>query len=201
MLHAVLTGDIVNFTKLRPEEEKQLFKALEKILKSYSFEFYRGDSFQVFIKEPQFALKIALLCRSAAITISQSCDIRISIGIGTVIAPVKKLGAAKGEAFLLSGRAFDKMQKAGARLVIASGNEMINEGLTVLANYIDSIYNNLTSKQATVINGLLKGETQQKMTDELNKSKSTIHQLTISGRWAEIERLLLQFETLINYLL
>ena len=59
----------------------------------------------------------------------------------------------------------------------------------------------MTSKQAKVISGLLAGRTQMKLAGELDKSKSTIHQLTISGKWPDIERQLQRFEDLINYIL
>ena len=99
-MRAVLTADIVNSTKLDPATEKELVKELSKILRLYKFEFYRGDSFQVYIKEPQKAMEVALLCRIAAITVaggpqeSPLSDIRISIGLGAVKSPVKALATA-----------------------------------------------------------------------------------------------------------
>ena len=50
-LHAVLTGDIVNSTLLDPVAGKGLQKALKGALTSYLHEFYRGDSFQVYMKD------------------------------------------------------------------------------------------------------------------------------------------------------
>jgi hypothetical protein len=203
---AVLTGDIVNFTRLTPSLEEQLLKKLKQSLKPYQFEFYRGDSFQAYVKDPKTALRVALLCRTAAISLTQdresaSYDIRISIGIGTVSEPIRKLATAKGEAFLLSGRAFDEIQRDDIRLAITTGNDLVNIGLDILADYIDAIFSNMTAKQADIISGLLIGQTQQNLAYDLDKSKSTVNQLAASGRWAEIEKLLLQFENLINYLL
>ncbi|HVV07467.1 MAG TPA: hypothetical protein VHC96_24740 [Puia sp.] len=205
-LRAIITGDIVNFTKLRPAQEKQLLKSLGSALNPYPFEFYRGDSFQACIKEPKFSLRIALLCRTYAISLTKdrnkaSYDVRLSIGIGTISEPVKKLASAKGEAFLFSGRAFDEWRKKDARLIITTGNSLINTGLEILANYIDAIFSNMTAKQAEVISGLLTGLTQQEVAAHRRKSKSTVSQLAAAGRWAEIEKLLQHFENLINYLL
>ncbi|MBN8853295.1 MAG: hypothetical protein BGO55_12840 [Sphingobacteriales bacterium 50-39] len=205
-LRAVLIGDIVNFTKLNPATEKKLLKSLSSILTPYSFEFYRGDSFQAYIKEPKSSLRIALLCRTYAISQTKdkrnaSYDIRISIGIGAISEPVKKLASAKGEAFLLSGRAFDELQKKDTRLIITTGNSQINTGLEILADYINVIFSNMTAKQAEVISGLLMGQTQQDVVAERGKSKSTVSQLAASGRWPEIKKLLQHFENLIDYLL
>jgi len=200
-VYAVLTGDIVNSTKLKPKSEKKLMLMLGRTLAPHTFEFYRGDSFQVCMKSPEKSLRLALLCRTIAVSLSEeeasrAYDVRIGIGIGTVQGSLRKLGSAKGEAFTLSGRSFDTLEKDGKRIAIATGMPMANAGLQVMADYIDAIYKDMTQKQAEVIYELLSGKTQQEAAAHLKRSKSTIHQRIISGRWPEIERLLVQFENL-----
>lgn len=199
-MQAVLTGDIVNSTKLPPAKEKALVKLLEQVLKSYKYEFYRGDSFQVLVKEAGDSLRIALLCRTAAIGITENneADIKVSIGLGEVNDRIKTLGSAKGEAFIISGRAFDELEKTGSRLVISTANTMANLSLQVVADYVNSIYSRMTSKQAKVIFELLKGGLQQNVVKKLKKSKSTISQHANSGRWTEIEKILNQYELLVK---
>ena len=204
-IRAVLTGDIVNSTQLGQAAEKRLLKKLRQLLAVYQFEFYRGDSFQVYIKDAGAALRTALLCRAIAINTAGnmgmiSSDIRISIGIGMVKTPVTALGTAKGEAFILSGRAFDLLAKNDARLAIAGTNRLANEGLQVIADYINAIFKNMTGKQAGVIFELLKGESQKAAAVKLKKSKSTIHQHVSAGRWPEIEKLLEYYQNIINQL-
>ncbi|HTE12732.1 MAG TPA: hypothetical protein VK645_17250 [Chitinophagaceae bacterium] len=205
-IQAVLTGDIVNSTRLGQAVEKKLLRGLQQLLAGHRFEFYRGDSFQVYVKNAGTALQTALLCRTAAISIAGnaatvSSDIRISIGIGKVKTPATGLGMAKGEAFVLSGRAFDEITKKDIRLAIASTNELANEGLQVIADYINSIFKMMTGKQAGVIFELLKGETQQAVAVKLKKSKSTINQHVNAGRWPEIEKLVEHYQNIINQLL
>ena len=183
--------------------ESRLLKILNQLLEQYLFEFYRGDSFQVYIKDPKSALRIALLCRSAAIGIATQgekimSDVRISIGIGQVKSPVKSLSTAKGEAFLLSGRTFDKILKTGTRLSVSTENPLANEGLQVISDYINDIFKTMTSKQAQVIFELLKGKTQQEVAKKLKRTKSTINQHVSSGKWFQIEKLLNQYENIIN---
>lgn len=202
---AVITGDIVNSTKLAAAKEKKLLKVLQEVLLPYQFEFYRGDSFQVYQKNPAEALRTVLLCRTFAISLSQSddtvsSDIRISIGIGQVQSPVRSLSTAKGEAFVLSGRAFDAGVNNNNRLLIAIGNPLANEAMQVIADYINAIFKAMTGKQATVIFELLKRQTQQEVAEKLKKSKSTISQHVSSGRWTEIEKLLRHYENIINQL-
>lgn len=211
-IHAVLTGDIVNSTRLAIATEKALIAALKETLHPYKHEFYRGDSFQVYLKDPMSALRLALLCRTQAISISAEkeednrSDVRIGIGIGEVLPPVRDLGTAKGEAFLLSGRSFDMLQTPGkgnmseSRLAITSGHRMADTGFQVLAGHIDAIYEKMTVKQAMAVIGLLKGQTQQAMAIQLGKSNSTVSQLVNAAGWPFIERLLQQYESLINLL-
>lgn len=204
-LHAVLTADIVNSTKLEKRAEKKLFSALAKILRPYPNEFYRGDSFQAYIEDPKKSLHITLLCRTIAISLMPErtlpVDVRASVGIGKVETPVRKLGLAKGQAFILSGRSFDKMHNSASRLSLITSNAVVNAGLEVLSDYINSIYSGMTAKQAEVVFELLSGHNQQKTATRLKKSNSTIHQFVIAGRWPEIKKILRQFENLINPLL
>jgi len=204
-LQAVLTGDIVNSTRLSTANEKKLLKVLSNVLSSYKYEFYRGDSFQVYLKNAEEALRIALLSRAAAISIPASDelmhgDVRISIGIGPVKPPVKTLSAAKGDAFLLSGRKFDEITKTGKRLAIAINNPVAGTAFEVISDYLNSIFNVMTDKQAIVIFELLTGKTQKNVADKLKKSKSTISQHVMAGRWYEIEKLLKQYENIVTQL-
>jgi len=203
MIHAVLTGDIVNSTLLEPSQEKKLLKLLQHILSDHKQEFFRGDSFQAYIKESSQALKIALQCRTAAIGLQPDqspavSDVRISIGIGQVESPVRTLATAKGEAFLLSGRALDAMDKTEGRLIIIIENKLTNYAFSVMSDYINSIYKQMTPKQAEVIFELLKGYSQQHVAEKLNRSKSTISQHVTAGRWDEIENILKKYQEIVQ---
>ena len=70
-----------------------------------------------------------------------------------------------------------------------------------MSDYLDAIYKGMTAKQAGAIERLLERKTQQEVAQELSKSKSTVSQLVNAGRWPEIEKIIQQFETLINELL
>jgi hypothetical protein len=202
---AVITADIVNSTRLKKAEEKMLISNLSSILKSYKFEFYRGDSFQAYIPDPKQALKIVLQARAAAKRLSSGfsspfADVRASIGIGNITAAVKDLKTAKGEAFLLSGRAFDEMSKSGKRLKIQSTNEAMNLGLKIIADYADSLFAQLTSKQAAVVFELLMDYNQIETAKRLKKSQPTINKHAQSARWMEINNLIEDYQLFINQL-
>ena len=208
---AILTGDIVNSTQLSLEEGTKLITVIGLFLAHNQHEFYRGDSFQAYIKEPDEALRIALACRCVAIGITENrkedtasiADVRLSIGIGEVPTPVGNLGVARGEAFLLSGRQFDLLQETERRLAIRCNDDkpMANVGFDVMADYLDSIFRKMTSTQANLVAALLQGLTQQQYALTYQKSKSTVSQLASAGRWLEIEKVLGQYEKLIKLIL
>ncbi len=204
-IHSVITGDIVNSTALDPESEKKLLKKLKEIVGAYKSEFFRGDSFQAYIPDGMQALQTALMCRTAAIGLNPEAstvisDVRLGIGLGAVNHPVRDLSSAKGSAFLLSGRALDNLQKTGGRLVIVSENPDLNLSFGIMGDYINSVYRQMTAKQAEVIFELLKGETQQQVADKLNRSKSTISQHVNAGKWDEIETILMNYKKLVALL-
>lgn len=206
-MQAALTGDVVNSTKLTASQEKKLTTRLNRLFagEGYKIYFFRGDSFQAYAPDAKTALRLALLSRSAAMSLIQDqklpgADVRISIGLGNVKKPVRTLKTAKGEAFILSGRKFDEMIKADQRLAIATANPLANEGLQVIAGYLNTLFGEMTEKQAAVVFELLKGEMQKTVARKLKKTKSTIHQHSISARWPAIEKILEQYENIIKLL-
>jgi hypothetical protein len=203
---AVLTGDIVNSTRLPPAQEAALLDVLARFLHEHPHEFYRGDSFQAYVKEPARALRLALACRAVAIDLTADeetsirGDIRIAIGIGDIATPVQTLGSAKGGAFLLSGRELDELQKTERRLAIISGNQMADIGFQAMADHLDNIFLEMTGKQANVVVNLLQGVPQQQLAVTLEKAKSTISELANAGKWPAIEKILQQYTQMIELL-
>ena len=196
---AVITADIVNSTQLTGVQEKKLFAKLETLLATYKYEFYRGDSFQVYLKQPADALKLLLRLRTQAKELGNEFDIRAAIGIGTVAIPVKKLGVAAGEAFVLSGRALDETGKRDdQQLVIRTADIKMSPALEVIALFIDYIFRGMTGKQARVLALLLDGETQTTAARKIRKSQSTVNKHVQSAGWQEITKLLSVYEGLFS---
>lgn len=200
---AVITADIVNSTLLSTKDGEKLIRNLQEILQGLRYEFFRGDSFQVWVPSPGEALSLVLRLRTRARMLSPgnmmpTADIRASVGIGGVRMPLKSLNTATDEAFILSGRAFDKMGKE-QRLVIActEKNEVTNLGLGVIAHFIDYLFKHLTTKQAFVVSELLMHRTQTETARRLNKSQATINKHAQSAGWPEMERLLRDYQLLV----
>jgi hypothetical protein len=199
---AVITADIVNSTRLSKAENKKLMKNLADIFQGHQHEFFRGDSFQVFIKSPNEALQILLQTRTAAMKLSGSsmpvADIRASIGIGQVKLPVKSFQTATGDVFILSGRAFDKMAKTERTFIITNEkNKAVNLGSKLVSEFIDYLFQRLTFKQAGVVYELLLNRTQIETANLLKKSQATVHKHAQAAGWPEIEKLSADYKNLI----
>jgi hypothetical protein len=200
---AVITADIVNSTKIAKADYKKLMKNLTGILQEHQHEFFRGDSFQVLIKSPNEALQVLLQARTAAMKLTESsmpiADIRASIGLGNVKLPVKSFQTASGDVFILSGRSFDKMEKDERLIIICEEkNKAVNSGLKVLSQFIDYLFQRLTFKQAAVVYELLMNRTQVDTAKRLKKSQATVHKHTQAAGWPEIEKLLMEYKTLVT---
>jgi len=195
---AVITADIVNSTLLTPADEKKLVEMLSLALTPNRYEFYRGDSFQVYIKEPGQALRILLQTRTIARKISPDQDIRASIGIGEVNTHLRKLNTATDEAFVLSGRSFDILSQINNRLMIKSSNDIFNHAFTVISHFTDYIFKSLTEKQAEVFFLLLGNNTQAEVAKKLKKSQSTVNKHIQSGGWHELAEILHEYSAIVS---
>jgi hypothetical protein len=199
MASAVITGDVVNYTGLSKPDQQILLQDLSEKLEGSLFDFYRGDSFSVFLPKPETALKLTLQLRLVTLKYMDfspefKTDLRASIGIGQVDEPVSSLKTATGEAFIISGRNLDDLSKSGPRLVIQAAEPSLNMVLGLIADFMDYLFSQLTAKQAEVIAELLNGTTQMEAARALNKSQATISQHVQSAGWAQIHKLLGEYE-------
>jgi len=201
-IKAVITADVVNSSSLAKIRMNALKRSIEQILKNSEirYSFYRGDSFNV-VCEPDMALLTVCKLRTMAIQASDESkdsfiDIRIAIGIGIVEEPFKEMSTAKGEAFILSGREMDQMEKDGPRLSIRCADPVIDTGMAAIALFMDFILRKMTLRQARVINELLYGSTQVKVAGKLHKSQSTINKHANASHWKELERLMEVYQKL-----
>ncbi len=197
---AVITADIVNSTLFSPEEEKRFMSRALAIFKPYRFEFYRGDSFQILVKDPFEALKPVLLLRVAARKMSIQYDVRAGIGIGEINPRIRKLSTASDPAFVLSGRAFDSLTSSKQRLAISSPDEKMNYALRVISHFLDYLMQDLTEKQAEVLGELLLDRTQLEAARKYKKSISTINKHAKAAGWDEILKLIDEYRQVISIL-
>jgi len=192
----VVTGDIKGFTKISPAEREQLIHALPDLFQSWVEEseharIFRGDSFQLLFKHPSEGLcrTLQLRCwfKKNTITDDIMLDARMALGIGKISYYGDTVLDSDGEAFHISGRAFDDMEE-GEFIKIMTTDPLMNEQFNIICRLMDVIISGWTRSQAEVIFLALENKTQQQMADELNVVQSAINNRLKLAKWKEIER-------------
>lgn len=199
--YAILTGDIVGSSKLKPAQRKKLLsklkstsKEIKKLYKDiipFDVDIFRGDSWQLLVTEPTLALRVALLFRS---TLKGEMGIRefdskIFIGIGRIDSlPGDRVSLGNGEAFVLSGRGLENLKKY--RMGIDYPTFDKNEYLNLVVQLVDVFVSNWTIKQSTSISGALKGLTQKKIAESLELKQQTVYDHLAGSYLSHIENVL-----------
>lgn len=124
---SVITGDIVNS---RRATSASWLKILKKELSKLGgtpkqWEIYRGDSFQVEIKNPADALGTAIQIKAAVKTL-KGMDVRMAIGIGDKSYSAKKITESNGTAFINSGEMAEMLKRLKLNLSIKSTSDEFN---------------------------------------------------------------------------
>lgn len=129
---AIITGDIVNSRKL---SSKIWIDGLKKLLNTFGknpieWDIYRGDEFQLEVKNPEDALFFAIQIKSYFKSIKM--DVRMSIGLGEMTYKAKKISESNGPAFLRSGEVFETLKKQKINLAINSGNAAFDNEINLM---------------------------------------------------------------------
>jgi hypothetical protein len=125
---AILTGDLVGSSPAGQEAVDLTMKALSQAAADITgwntgaptrLTRYRGDGWQMLIKQPEYALRAALFVRARLRADDRLLDTRIAIGEG----PINSIGTedlsdGHGAAFTASGHALDSMKRM-ARITLA----------------------------------------------------------------------------------
>ena len=184
MIKGVITGDLVKSTNIAAEWRPSIMDALNACAADFAavtpvrIEMYRGDSFQVIVDSAEFTLAVAIALRAKlkAITPADSSawDARVSIGIGTISFESDNILTSDGEAFRLSGRAFDTIGKR--RLSISTAWKEMNDALELNTRFADEFISSWTAKQAKVVyHSILFLKTQKDMAEDLGMTRQNFN--------------------------
>ncbi|GFZ77188.1 hypothetical protein GCM10011531_03120 [Aquaticitalea lipolytica] len=152
MKTSVITGDII---KSRDAENSEWISCLKDALKTLStddsyWEIYRGDSFQVEIKDIYKSFEAALYIK-ANIKMIKGLDVRMAIGIGDKSFKGKKVTESNGEAFRFSGETIESLKKEKLNLKIKTKNETINNELNLYFKLALLSIDNWTTNSAEIV--------------------------------------------------
>lgn len=205
---AIITGDIVDSTKMDGKERDSMLKAIQSLpellrpVTEISLEIFRGDSFQIGVPEPQESLRIATAIRACLRSnnfhgSSRQWDARMAIGIGTLDYEAPNLATSDGEAYRLSGSALDCIGKS--RLKIATGWPDVNDELEVATTFADDIISSWTTAQSRIMfQSLVYRKTHQEIGNDLEISRQAVDKALKAAKETLIENYIKRFEQLIT---
>ncbi len=214
-MKAVITADIVNYSKLNKKQADKVLQVFydlfknEKGLKNNvadNFSVRRGDNIQVEVDTPAFAMNIALLLKTAVNRISfdkvkkrkAPVDVRIAIGIGEVEAERSNVNVSFGEAYMLSGRTLDSMKKAKRLIEIRTNDKETDRELSTELRLLEVIMNNWKITSADVLFWTLLGLDEKQVSEKLGISQPAVNQRKKVAGWNAVNSLLKRYEELIK---
>ncbi|MBV7532841.1 hypothetical protein [Chitinophaga sp. sic0106] len=198
-MQAVITADIVNSTCLTDEKLSRLMDDIREIIAwPDKIEFFRGDSYQAFIRQGTSALRKAVMCRLKAISYGEGAriDIRQSISLGKVSKPVDSVGRHIEPVFVKSGRLFDKMATERRTTITSELDPPFDLILDILSRYIDELISKVTVNQAIILNLLALNKSQTEVACILEKTPATVNKQIRASKYRDIEELISDFEKL-----
>lgn len=147
----ILTADIINSRKLSSKKWIDDLKALLLIFgkSPNDWEIYRGDEFQMEIKNPEDALFIAFQIK--AFFKSINLDVRMSLGFGDKTYKTRKITESNGTAFVRSGDTFETLKKQKLNLVLNTGNAIFDEELNLMLKLSLSFMDNWLQQSAEFV--------------------------------------------------
>jgi len=197
-IHAVLTGDIIDSTRLSAQELRQAREVMAEAIGAFErdrprsvrgdLDFFRGDAWQVLLERPGQALRLALLLR-ARLRAALGADTRVAIGIGGVDAVVEdRISMSGGEAFTLSGRALDRLSGyfdlTGA---LPDRAGPMADWLPAILHLVSGLGRSWTRRQAQLVGQglLLETPTQERIAASLHPrvAKQTVQGALKSAGW------------------
>lgn len=189
--------------KRRAELDTMLTIALNKLFtnKKDKTDIYRGDSFQIETNAVEVVRKVIQL-RTFLIKESKGfTDAYIAIGIGKVAFKAKHAKQSDGEAYQLSGKTLEELQK-GINMQMKTSWTDWNGLFNAIAILCDSILNNLTANQAEAIYySLFDNKTQTEIAQELNLKQSSISVRLKGGHFDALKLAIENFETVMKVII
>lgn len=189
---AVITGDIIHSAKMKPRQWMNKLKtALGKFGETpQQWEVYRGDSFQLEIKDAKNALWAAIHLK-AMLKMTRGLDARLSIGFGKKNFRAKKISEANGSAFVNAGHKFDSLKSEKVNMAINSGNENFDDEINLYLRFALTFMDNWSVTSAALINVFMSnpGKTQSEIATLLKINQSAVSQRKKRAHFDLIEEL------------
>lgn len=176
---SIITGDIIGS---RQQTSKHWVEDLKKILSPFGdtpsqWEVYRGDEFQVEIKNPEEALWSAILIKAHLRALK--LDARMSIGFGDKTHEAEKISESNGSAFINSGELFGTLKKQKVTLAMRTGDIAFDEKINLMLQLALTFMDNWLAQQAEFVAIAIENPT---LSQEELGQKLGINQAAVSRR-------------------
>lgn len=150
---SVITGDIIRST--RHTDPNIWLTPLKLALSTLSsdakyWEIYRGDSFQIEIKDFYSSFEKAIYIK-ACIKCVKDLDVRLAIGVGAKSFEGNKVTESNGEAFQFSGETLESLKKERINLKIKTPSDVLNQELNLYFKLALITMDNWTVNSAEMI--------------------------------------------------
>ncbi|HBH05658.1 MAG TPA: hypothetical protein DDX92_03535 [Flavobacteriales bacterium] len=162
---AVITGDIMNSRNIPSssiwmDPLKSLFREYGE--SPYTWEIFRGDSFQLEIRHPEMAYHVALRIKATVLSTPNTerrhapINVRLSIGFGTVSYRTDRITEGNGDVFIRSGQGIDRMKKLKQSIIINTGESQLDSELNLYLKLAGLSIDSWTISSAEAMNLVLK---------------------------------------------
>ena len=156
---SIITGDIVNSrrkkTVLWIDDFKKLLNSFGK--SPTDWEIFRGDEFQVEVKNPEDVLNVAFQIKTYFKALK--LDVRMSIGIGNKNYKAKKISESNGTAFARSGEVFETLKKQKINLAINSSDKEFDLQMNLMLRLCMTFMDNWLVQSAQFVQVAMKNKT------------------------------------------
>ena len=209
-IYAVLTGDVINSSSLELNDLQNLMKELKTFGSSLKDSFivdidtYRGDSFQVLLKTPEYALYVSTLIRlwimdKSISLFNKAYDARIAIGFGVLEQQDKvDIRIMNGQPFIKSGHLIDKMTNKVYIKTDGCWDEETNEILDTISQTVDKFITMLTTMQVKIVYQKLTTTSQKKICEILSLNQQNVSQYLKNANYKIITANLDMFKNIVK---
>lgn len=208
--YAVLTGDLVNSSKLSSNQSTQAMQWLRDAARTFAaihpdsihgkLDSFRHDSWQLLMTKPEYSIRAAVYLRASLKLHSETklkYDSRVSIGVGKVEMIAKsRISDSRGAAFTISGKNLDTMERVRLSCEV-QGTEQVAFAFLgdVAVPLLDCVVTDWTGREAYGIKRTMEGFTQEKVAELLPPNPRTGKPVTRQaiadslerGFWATVE--------------
>lgn len=201
---SILTGDII---KSRHKSDpnswlislKEALSYLEK--NNRLWEIYRGDSFQIEIKDIKNSFEAAIYIK-ACLKMVKGLDVRIAIGIGKKSFEGQSITESNGEAFQFSGETLETLKKEKVNLKIKTKNPQLDQELNLYFKLALISMDSWTPNSAEIVKLSLEqpNALQQELAKQIDISQNTVSERQTRARLDAILQLDAMYRQKLNLL-